>query len=52
VLGAAVLHLLGDATRGLFAAAPGVSLIVYGALLVLMIMFLPQGIIGALRPKA
>jgi branched-chain amino acid transport system permease protein len=52
VLGAAVLHLLGDATRGLFAAAPGVSLIAYGALLVLMIMFLPQGIIGALRPKA
>lgn len=46
LLGAAVLHLLGETTRGLVAALPGVSLIVYGVLLVLMILFLPRGIIG------
>lgn len=51
LLGAAVLQLLGEATRGLFAATPGVNLIAYGVLLVLAIMFLPQGIIGALRRK-
>jgi branched-chain amino acid transport system permease protein len=41
-----VLHLLGEATRGLVSSLPGVNLVVYGALLVLMIMFLPRGIIG------
>jgi branched-chain amino acid transport system permease protein len=51
LLGAAVLHLLGEATRGLVAALPGVNLIVYGVLLVLMIMFLPRGIIGLAARK-
>ena len=46
ILGATVLHLLGEATRGLVSSLPGVNLVVYGALLVLMIMFLPRGIIG------
>jgi branched-chain amino acid transport system permease protein len=49
ILGAAVLHLLGEATRGLVSSLPGVNLIVYGVLLVLMIMFLPRGIIGLVR---
>lgn len=49
ILGAAVLHLLGEATRGLVSSLPGVNLIVYGGLLVLMIMFLPRGIIGLAR---
>jgi branched-chain amino acid transport system permease protein len=49
VLGAAVLHLLGEATRGLVSSLPGVNLIVYGVLLVLMIMFLPRGISGLVK---
>lgn len=49
ILGAAVLHLLGEATRGLVSSLPGVNLIAYGVLLVLMIMFLPRGIIGLVR---
>ena len=49
ILGAAVLHLLGEATRGLVSSLPGVNLIAYGTLLVLMIMFLPRGIIGLVR---
>jgi branched-chain amino acid transport system permease protein len=49
ILGAAVLHLLGEATRGLVSSLPGVNLIAYGMLLVLMIMFLPRGIIGLVK---
>ena len=49
ILGAAVLHLLGEATRGLVSSLPGVNLIAYGVLLVLMIKFLPRGIIGLVK---
>jgi len=49
ILGAAVLHLLGEATRGLVSSLPGVNLIAYGVLLVFMIMFLPRGIIGLVK---
>ena len=49
ILGAALLHLLGEATRGLVSSLPGVNLIVYGVLLVLMIVFLPRGIIGLVK---
>ena len=51
VLGATVLHLLGEGTRGLMENAPGVNLMVYGAVLVLMVMFLPRGIAGLARRK-
>jgi branched-chain amino acid transport system permease protein len=46
LLGATVLHVLGEATRGFMGDAPGVNLVVYGAVLILMVMFLPRGIIG------
>ena len=49
VLGALVLHLLGESTRGLVENAPGVNLIVYGAVLVAMISFLPRGLAGLKR---
>jgi branched-chain amino acid transport system permease protein len=52
VVGAVLLQLLGEGTRGLFESAPGVSLILYGALLVLMVTFLPSGILGAFRRQA
>lgn len=48
VLGALVLHLLADLTRNLFGAVPGISLVIYGAVLVLIVMFLPRGLAGTL----
>ena len=48
VLGAVVLHLLADLTRNLFGAVPGISLVIYGAVLVLIVMFLPRGLAGTL----
>jgi branched-chain amino acid transport system permease protein len=49
LLGAAVLHLLGEATRGLVSSLPGINLIAYGVLLVLMLLFLPRGIMGLVK---
>jgi len=46
LLGAIVLQGLSELTRNYLDSAPGVSLIVYGALLVLIIMFMPRGIAG------
>jgi branched-chain amino acid transport system permease protein len=51
LLGAAVLHLLGEATRGLLEQAPGANLIAYGVLLVVVIMFLPRGIAGLFEAR-
>jgi branched-chain amino acid transport system permease protein len=48
LLGAAVLQLLGELTRNLMGDAPGVSLVIYGVVLVVMVTFLPRGIIGGL----
>jgi branched-chain amino acid transport system permease protein len=47
-LGALVLHLLSDLTRNLFGALPGINLVIYGCVLVLIVMFLPRGIAGLL----
>lgn len=44
--GAVALHLLGEVTRGLLEQAPGANLMIYGVLLVLIVMFLPRGIMG------
>ncbi len=46
LLGAVVLQGLSELTRNYLDSAPGVSLIIYGALLVLIIMFMPRGIAG------
>jgi branched-chain amino acid transport system permease protein len=46
LLGAAVLHLLADLTRNLFGQLPGINMVIYGAVLVLIVMFLPRGIAG------
>jgi branched-chain amino acid transport system permease protein len=51
LLGAGVLHVLGEATRGLMGDAPGLNLVVYGVVLILMVMFLPSGIIGIFRRR-
>ena len=47
VLGAVVLHALADFTRNLFGQLPGLNLVIYGAVLVLIVMFLPRGLSGA-----
>ncbi len=46
VLGAAVLHLLADLTRNLFGQLPGLNMVIYGVVLVLIVMFLPRGLSG------
>jgi len=46
VLGALSLHLLSEATRNLFGALPGINMVIYGSVLVLIVMFMPRGIAG------
>ena len=46
VLGAVVLHLLAELTRNLFGSLPGLNMVIYGAVLVLIVMFLPRGLAG------
>ena len=46
VLGALALHLLGDLTRNLFGQLPGINLVIYGVVLVLIMMFMPRGVAG------
>lgn len=46
VLGAAVLHLLGESTRNLFGQLPGLNMVLYGSLLVLIVTFMPRGLAG------
>lgn len=46
VLGAAALHLLSDLTRNLFGELPGINMVIYGTVLVLIVIFLPRGVAG------
>ncbi len=46
VLGALALHFLGDLTRNLFGQLPGINMVIYGVVLVLIMMFLPRGVAG------
>ena len=46
VLGAVVLHVLADITRNMFGQLPGINMVIYGAVLVIIVMFLPRGIGG------
>jgi branched-chain amino acid transport system permease protein len=46
LLGAAALHAVSELTRELIGDVPGISLALYGALLVVMVMFLPRGLAG------
>jgi branched-chain amino acid transport system permease protein len=52
VLGALVLHALADATRNLFGQLPGINMVIYGVVLVLIVMFMPRGIAGTGVPAA
>ncbi|MCG2593749.1 branched-chain amino acid ABC transporter permease [Ramlibacter sp. XY19] len=46
VLGAVALHILGDLTRNLFGALPGINMVIYGVVLVVIVMFAPRGLLG------
>jgi branched-chain amino acid transport system permease protein len=46
VLGAVVLHVLGEATRNLFGQLPGLNMVIYGSVLVLIVLFMPRGLAG------
>lgn len=46
LLGAVALHVLSDVTRNLFGALPGINMIIYGSLLIVIVMFMPRGIAG------
>jgi branched-chain amino acid transport system permease protein len=49
VAGAVALHLLGELTRNLFGALPGINMVIYGVVLVLIVMFAPRGIAGIVK---
>lgn len=49
LLGALVLHVLAELTRNLFGELPGISMVIYGVVLVVIVMFLPRGISGVGR---
>lgn len=49
LLGAATLHLLSDVTRNLFGSLPGINMIIYGCVLVVIVMFAPRGVAGVGR---
>lgn len=46
ILGAVALHVLADLTRNLFGALPGINMVIYGCVLLLIVMFLPRGVAG------
>lgn len=46
LLGALALHAVADLTRNLFGQMPGVNMVIYGMVLVLIVMFLPRGMAG------
>lgn len=50
LLGALVLHLLADLTRNLFGELPGISMVIYGVVLIVIVIFLPRGISGVGQP--
>jgi branched-chain amino acid transport system permease protein len=49
ILGALALHVLADLTRNLFGQLPGINMVIYGSVLVLMVMFAPRGLAGVGR---
>lgn len=51
VLGAFALHAIAEAGRMVFGEAPGLNLVLYGLLLVVMVLFLPNGLFGLGRSR-
>ena len=51
VAGAVLLHTLGESTRNLFGDLPGINLVLYGVILVLVMMVAPRGVAGLFARK-
>jgi branched-chain amino acid transport system permease protein len=51
VVGALALHVLADLTRNAFGDVPGINLVIYGVLLVVMVTFAPRGLVGLLAAR-
>jgi branched-chain amino acid transport system permease protein len=49
LVGAAALQLLSEVTRVYTRAASGIDLMIYGAILIAVIIFLPQGLLDGVR---
>ena len=49
ILGAGILECLSEGSRNLLGAYSGVHLMLYGAILIVVIIFLPKGILGGLQ---
>lgn len=49
LVGALALHALGQLATALTGDAPGLNLVLYGALLIVVLRFLPAGLVGLLR---
>src|SRR5256714_10370979 len=52
LLGALVVKTLGEVTKLVTGDAPGLDLVIYGCVLVLVVAFAPRGISGLLRRRA
>jgi branched-chain amino acid transport system permease protein len=52
LLGAIVLQILNEAAQAVMGSAPGLNLVLYGTVLVLIVMFLPNGLFGLARLSA
>ncbi len=50
LIGALVLQSLSELGKHLGGDAPGLGLVLFGAVLILVVRFAPQGIVGLLRP--
>jgi branched-chain amino acid transport system permease protein len=49
IVGGILLHGLGDVAKRAMGDAPGLNLVLYGALLIVMLRFLPDGLTGLVR---
>ena len=52
VVGAVLLHSLGETTRNLFGDLPGINLVLYGVILVLVMMLAPRGVAGLIERRS
>ncbi|WP_202331422.1 branched-chain amino acid ABC transporter permease [Mesorhizobium sp. L-8-3] len=52
LLGAVGVHAISEGTRSFVGEAPGISLALYGAVLVVMVLFMPRGLAGLLARRA
>ncbi|MDX2101326.1 MAG: branched-chain amino acid ABC transporter permease [Alphaproteobacteria bacterium] len=49
IVGAVLLHALGEAAKSAMGATPGLNLVLYGIVLVVILRFLPDGVVGLLK---